>query len=79
MNLSVLDSIATFDYKFISFINEYSSDKLSLLFKFVTNFGDFYIPVFILFCILIFVKNKWYFYNDKRKKDYCNIVRKYYY
>ena len=43
MNLSVLDSIATFDYKFISFINEYSSDKLSLLFKFVTNFGDFYI------------------------------------
>lgn len=74
MNLSVLDSIATFDYKFISFINEYSSDKLSLLFKFVTNFGDFYIPVFILFCILIFVKNKWYFYIEAASYLFSGII-----
>lgn len=64
MNLSIQESIVSFDYKFINFMNRYNNDTISSLFIFITNFGDFYIPLFILFCIFVFVKNKWYFFVE---------------
>jgi undecaprenyl-diphosphatase len=42
-------------------MNRYNNETVSSILKFITNFGDFYIPLFILVCIIIFVKNKYYF------------------
>ena len=64
MNLSIQDSIVSFDHKFINFMNRYNNETVSSILKFITNFGDFYIPLFILVCIFIFVKNKYYFFIE---------------
>lgn len=61
MKSSLESYIVSFDQKFIDFIDEISGDNLTNIFRFITNFGDIYIPLIILTFILIFVKNKWYF------------------
>lgn len=59
---SFIDTINRFDKSVINFVITIVDDKLTTIFSFLTNFGDFYIPIIILVCIFIFVKNKWYFY-----------------
>ena len=61
MKSSLEKNIVSFDSNFIDFMNGIMNSKLTNIFKFVTNFGDIYIPFIILFFILVFVKNKWYF------------------
>ena len=46
INSSISNGIDSFDYKFVNFMNSYSNDTVTLLFKFLTNFGDLYIPLF---------------------------------
>ena len=53
--------IIDFDYKVIDFINGIHDNNLTMFFKILTNFGDLYIPIAILVCILLFIKNKWVF------------------
>lgn len=59
---SLHDKIIVFDHKVIEFINNSVDNRLTNLFKYMTNFGDIYIPLIIIVCILFFFKNKWYFY-----------------
>ena len=61
MKSSLLESIVSFDYNFVSFMKDISGDKLTFIFKFITNFGDIYVPLIILLFIFIFVRNNWYF------------------
>ena len=55
------DKINDFDEMFFTSINDFRSDSLNTFLKIITEFGDFYIPLMILVCILIFIKNKWIF------------------
>ena len=59
---SLHDKIILFDYKVIVNINKIIDNNLTTFFKIMTFFGDFHIPIVILVCILLFIKNKWYFY-----------------
>ena len=61
MRSSLNDKIIIFDYKVIDFVKSLLDERLINVFKVLTNFGDFYIPCFILLCLLIFFKNKWIF------------------
>ena len=62
MRSSFVDTINKFDQSVIRYIITLVDDRLTTIFSFITNFGDLYIPIVILICIFIFVKNKWYFY-----------------
>ena len=61
MNSSLYDKIVLFDYKVIDYIKNIHDKNLTFFFKILTNFGDFYIPILILVCILLFNNNRWVF------------------
>ena len=61
MSSSLYDKILEFDKVVIEFIKSIHNDYLTALFKVLTNFGDVYIPIFILICLLIFNNNRWVF------------------
>ena len=61
MRSSLHDKIVLFDYKVFDFFNNINNDGLTKFFKFITNFGDFYIPCIILVLLLIFNNNRWVF------------------
>jgi len=61
MQSNIYDKIVLFDYKVFNIIQKIIDNKLTFIFKVLTNFGDLYIPCVILVCILLFIKNKWYF------------------
>ena len=61
MRSSLHDKIIIFDYKVIELVNSLLNDNIVNTFKILTKFGDIYIPVCILVCILIVLKNKWIF------------------
>ena len=61
-NSSLYDKILNFDHKIISFRDIYIDEKLTLSFKNITFFGDYYIPILIIVCIFIFNKNKYHSY-----------------
>ncbi len=62
MRSSLHDEIIIFDYNVFAFLRSISTTYLTFIFNVLTNFGDIYIPIIILVCIFIFIKNKWYFY-----------------
>ena len=61
MNSETYSKIIEMDNNFFSVMEEFRSDFLTVLFKFFTSFGNIYIPLVILVCLLIFFKNKWIF------------------
>lgn len=61
-NSSLYKSIVNFDYKVIEFFGNINDKRLIAAMSFITNFGDWYIPIIIIVCIFLFLKNKWYFY-----------------
>lgn len=61
-NTSIYKYVVNFDYKVIEFFGNISDKRLTAAMSFITNFGDWYIPIIIIVCILLFIKNKWYFY-----------------
>lgn len=58
---SLHDNIISFDYQVIDFVRKLVYNNLTKIFRIITFFGDLYIPIIIIVCILVFVKNKWYF------------------
>lgn len=62
MKSDLYNSILNFDYKIINLVSYIINTYYASFFRAVTNFGDFYIPIMVIVCILIFVKNKKYFY-----------------
>ena len=62
-NSSIYKYIVNFDYKVIEFFGNINDKRLTTSMSFITNFGDWYIPILIIVCILLFIKNKWYFYT----------------
>lgn len=62
MNSSFYDIIITFDKKIISSVSYIVNTYYTNFFSILTNFGDWYIPIVIIVCILLFIKNKTYFY-----------------
>ena len=61
-NSSLYKSIVNFDYKVIEFFGNINDKRLTAAMSFITNFGDWYIPILIIVCIFLIIKNKWYFY-----------------
>lgn len=61
-NSSVYKNIVNFDYQVIEFFGNINDKRLTAAMSFITNFGDWYIPIIIIVCIFLFLKNKWYFY-----------------
>lgn len=61
MRSSLHDQIIILDNKIIEFVRDIVDSRLTSFFHFMTNSGVFYIPIIILVCIFMFIKNKWYF------------------
>lgn len=61
-NSNVYKNIVNFDYQVIEFFGNINDKRLTAVMSFITNFGDWYIPIIIIVCIFLFIKNKWYFY-----------------
>ena len=61
-NSSIYKYIVNFDYKVIEFFGNINDKRLTTSMSFITNFGDWYIPILIIVCIFLIIKNKWYFY-----------------
>ena len=61
-NSSIYKYIVNFDYKVIEFFGNVNDKRLTTSMSFITNFGDWYIPILIIVCIFLIIKNKWYFY-----------------
>ena len=61
-NSGIYKYIVNFDYKVIEFFGNINDKRLIAAMSFITNFGDWYIPIIIIVCIFLFLKNKWYFY-----------------
>ena len=61
-NSSIYKYIVNFDYKVIEFFGNINDKRLMTSMSFITNFGDWYIPILIIVCIFLIIKNKWYFY-----------------
>ncbi len=62
-NSSIYKYIVNFDYKVIEFFGNINDKRLTTSMSFITNFGDWYIPILIIVCIFLIIKNKWYFYT----------------
>lgn len=60
-NTSLYNKLVDIDYSVIEFMGNHVDKRLTAVFSFLTNFGDWYIPSLIIVCILLFVKNRWYF------------------
>ena len=54
--------VVVFDNKVFSFLNMLHVNKFTHIMKVFTNIGDWYIPISIIVCSLVFFKNKNYFY-----------------
>ena len=74
MRSSIHEKIMMFDSKVIFFISNLIDIRLTNLFKYMTNFGDIYIPFLILVCIFVFIKNKWYFYLQSGTYLFAGII-----
>ena len=61
-NSGIYKYIVNFDYKVIEFFGNINDKRLTAAMSFITNFGDWYIPILIIVCIFLIIKNKWYFY-----------------
>lgn len=74
MNSNYYESIIEFDNNFFSSLNDFRSDTATSIFKIFTYFGNIYIPLVILVCLLIFVKNKWIFLLQTCSYAFAGII-----
>lgn len=58
--LGFYGKILNMDYRVILAINNIIDSRLTALFKFITLFGDWYLPIFIICITFLFLKNKSY-------------------
>ena len=56
---SFYDVILSFDNEVRKFVTSIIDDNLTLFFKTMTNYGDFYLPITIIVCIFLINRNKW--------------------
>ena len=61
-NSNVSTLINNFDSKTSVFFSNFIDTKLTTIFKIITFFGDIYIPIIIIMCTFLLIKNKNYFY-----------------
>ena len=61
-NSVIYNKILLFDYKIFNLRDKILTEHLTIMFKNLTFFGDYYIPIAIIVCIFIFNKNKYHFY-----------------
>lgn len=61
-NTNLYKKVIDIDYSVIEFFGNISDKRLTSMMTFLTNFGDLYIPIIIIVCIFLFIKNKWYGY-----------------
>ena len=61
-NTNLYKKVIDIDYGVIEFFGNISDKRLTSMMTFLTNFGDWYIPIAIIVCIFVFIKNKWYGY-----------------
>ena len=73
-NSFLYDKIINFDYKILSYRDFIVDEKFTLLFRNLTFFGEYYIPIIILVCIFIFIKNKNYFYINTYNYASCGLI-----
>ncbi len=59
MNSETYETIIKFDNNFFEAINDFRSTTGTEVFKIFTYFGSIYIPLLILLCLMLFIKNKW--------------------
>ena len=59
-NTNLYKKVIDIDYSVIEFFGNISDKRLTSMMTFLTNFGDLYIPIIIIVCIFLFIKNKWY-------------------
>lgn len=62
MNSCLYEKIMTIDNYVVKIVDNLVNKDLTNIFKIITFIGSFYIPVLIIMCILLLIKNKWYFY-----------------
>ena len=65
-NSTLYYRILAFDKKIIGYRNTIQNEPLTIAFKNITFFGDYYIPILIIVCIFIF--------NKKKSLAYVNAV-----
>ena len=61
-NSSLYVNIVNFDEKVIQFFKNIHVNSFTNVMRIFTNIGDWYIPILIIVCSFIFLKNKNYFY-----------------
>lgn len=61
-NTNLYKKVIDIDYSVIEFFGNISDKRLTSMMTFLTNFGDWYIPISVIVCIFVFIKNKWYGY-----------------
>lgn len=59
-NTNLYKKVIDIDYSVIEFFGNINDKRLTSMMTFLTNFGDLYIPIIIIVCIFLFIKNKWY-------------------
>lgn len=62
INSSLYPSIVNFDSKVIHFFKTINVKSFTNVMRIFTNIGDWYIPILIIVCSFIFLRNKNYFY-----------------
>ncbi|MBR4178136.1 MAG: phosphatase PAP2 family protein [Bacilli bacterium] len=74
MRSSLHGKIIIFDNKVIEFVRDILDSRLTSFFKLMTNSGALYIPIVILVCIFVFIKNKWYFCIETVSYAFAGLV-----
>ena len=71
---SVFDKIVTFDNKVINYFNNNRLNYFTYIMRYITNFGDYHIPIIIIVCMLLCFKNKIYFYIIASSYTFAGII-----
>ena len=74
LSSSLYEKIIEFDTGFFTSINDFRSDLGISIFKIFTYFGNIYIPLVILACLLIFLKNKWIFLIQTSSYAFAGLI-----
>ena len=51
---SIFDKIVTFDNKVINYFNNNRLNYFTYIMRYITNFGDYHIPIIIIVCMMEF-------------------------
>lgn len=73
-NSSLYEKIINFDYKILLYRDLIIDEKFTITFKYLTFLGEYYIPISIIVCIFIFIKNNLLFYINLYNYVSCGFV-----